>query len=160
MVMNQIPDWAQGALEEIFNSMLIESVEWFIDHVLAFNNNTDADTWKYQLKLIYKVLHNLETHVSTLNTQKCFWWVQDTPWLGHWMITTGINPPKNKLDVIIIIAPPNNLLQLRWFFGIVNYYTVFWSWSADIMASLMVSKNVMTKYFHKHCKHEHLECFK
>ena len=95
-----------------------------------------------------------------MNPQKCFLLVQNAPCLGHCITPTGINPLRNKNDGIIAIFPPNTLGQLSGFIGMVNYYRGFWRQRSDILFPLISLTKVTAKYFHIHCKNEHLGFFK
>ena len=60
-----------------------------------------------------------------LNLEKCQFWMQRLPFLGHIIIPQGIGPDSGKVEAIKKLIPPRNVSQLRSFLGLAGYYRKF-----------------------------------
>ena len=97
------PDWSQAAIEEIFQDLLQDHIECFIDDIGMFtpvNQSELKSDWLCHLELIDIALKRLEDNGFTVNPQKCAWAVQETEFIGHWMTPIGIKPVTKKIDGI------------------------------------------------------------
>ena len=79
MGMTQSPNWAQSALEEVFEDMLQECVECFINNVAMFSNESEDDPWKHHITNLDVVLTRLEENGFTVYPAKCLFAVQEAP---------------------------------------------------------------------------------
>eukprot|EP00978_Attheya_sp_CCMP212_P028479 scaffold98426_cov70-Attheya_sp.AAC.3 len=79
------PDIAQEIMDELFH--LIEECDEYINEVGVFSDDYDE-----HLKLLDKILMILQEHGFTINPDKCEWAIQETDWLGYWLIPTETNP--------------------------------------------------------------------
>ncbi len=62
--------------------------------------------------------------------------IQETDWLGYWLMTTGFKPWQKEIDGIPHMQKPKNLLQMCGFIGAVNHYQSMWSQCVHILAPL------------------------
>ena len=60
-----------------------------------------------------------------LNLEKCQFWMQRLPFLGHIITLQGIGPDPRKVEAIKKLIPPRNVSQLRLFLGLAGYYKKF-----------------------------------
>ena len=151
MGLAQTPDWAQGALEEVFEEEIRDFVEAYIDDVAIFSK-----TWDEHLTHIAIVLEKLEA----VNPAKCKWAVDEVEWMGHHVTKDGLKPWPKKVEGILNIAPPKTLTQLRAFIGCVNFYRDFWNKRAHVMAPLTALTKVPKKEFARHWTAECDDAFK
>jgi len=122
-------DFVQEVMENILTD--IEETDVYIDDVGIF-----SDTWEHHMTLLDKVLGQLKDNGFTVNPLKCEWAVQETDWLGYWLLPTGLKPRKKKIDAFLKLTKPKNLKELRGFIGLVNYYCNMWPHRSHIQAPL------------------------
>jgi len=130
MGLTNSPDWAQSAMEQLFDDMR-HDIECYLDDIGIF----DTD-WKNHIAKLEQVLHRLQSNGFTVNPLKCEWAVKETDWLGYYITPTGLRPWKKKIEAIVNMAKPTTVKQLRSFIGMVNFYCTMWKRRADIMAPL------------------------
>jgi hypothetical protein len=82
MGVKQSPDFAQEVMEDIFCDMTVVKV--YIDDIGLF-----AQSWDYHQKIVAEVLKRLEDNGFTVNPLKYEWAVQETDWLGYWLMPEG-----------------------------------------------------------------------
>lgn len=131
MGIHNSPDFAQEIMEEIFNDMLDDGVEVFIDDIGIFSDN-----YPTHIETVTEVLRRLQENGFVVNPLKCQWAVQETDWLGYWFTPNGVKPWQKKIDGILRLGPPTNVSQLRSFIGAVNYYRDMWPRRAHLLAPL------------------------
>jgi hypothetical protein len=111
----QSSDYAQEIMESVLQD--IKETEVYIDDVGCFDN-----TWQKHLHTLEVVLSCLEANNFTINPRKCEWGIQETDFLGHWLMPIGIKPLKKKIDAILKLDRPCNITDVCSFIGAVNLY--------------------------------------
>ena len=64
------------------------------------------------ISLLEKILQHLQDNGFSINPLKCEWAVQETDFLGHWLMPQGIKPYYKKVNAIVQLEKPKNLKQL------------------------------------------------
>jgi len=104
------------------SSMLegLEGVICLIDDVLIYGSTIEEHNERLE-----KVLKNLNEGGVTLNEQKCEFLKTKLKFLGHEISSDGISADKSKITAVLNLKPPQNLKELRSFFGMINYMRKF-----------------------------------
>ena len=123
------PDMAQEIMEQVLSE--IENTEVYLDDIAVFSSDFDS-----HIILLEKILHHLQDNGFSVNPLKCEWAVQETDFLGHWLMPTDIKPYHKKVNAIIQLKPPKNIKQLRSFLGMVTYYHDMWPRRSHILSPL------------------------
>lgn len=89
----------------------------YIDDILVSSENPEEH--KQHLK---EVFDRLKQHSLTININKCQFGKQEVNFLGYTINQNGFTPMKNQLDKIINYNTPENIMELRRFLGMINYY--------------------------------------
>ena len=113
------PDMAQDIMEQVLRDL--DDTEVYLDDIAAFSTDFTA-----HLVLLEKILSHLQDNGFAVNPLKCEWAIQETDFLGHWVMPTGIKPYHKKVNAIFHMDAPKNLKQLRSFLGMVTYYRDMW----------------------------------
>jgi hypothetical protein len=114
MGINQSSDVAQkAAMEDLFRHFAAVAI--YRDDIGVFNTS-----WEEQFVSLTmtKVLAVLKRHNFTVNPRKCEW---EPDRLGYLLTPTGFKPWK-KIQVILALARPQTVMQLRSFIGTVTSY--------------------------------------
>lgn len=154
MGLTNSPDWAQAAMERIFNDMLHE-IEVYLDDIAIFSKD-----WPDHLRVLDSVLARLHEAGFTVNPLKCEWGVSETDFLGFYMTPTGLKPWKKKITGILNLDEPTTLKQLRAFIGMVNFYKQFFRRRAHILAPLTALTKLDKTQFKRAWGPQHSAAFK
>ena len=109
------PDMAQEIMEQVLSSL--KDAEVYLDDIAAFSSQFES-----HISLLEKILQRLQDNGFSVSPLKCEWAVQETDFLGHWLMPQGIKPYYKKVNAIVQLEKPKNLKQLRSFLGMVTYY--------------------------------------
>ncbi|GJT92519.1 reverse transcriptase domain-containing protein [Tanacetum coccineum] len=111
------PTTFQRCMLAIFNDMIKESVEVFMDDFSVFGNSFDH------------CLNNLDTMLERckyanliLNWEKCHFMVNEGIVLGHKVSGARLEVDRAKINVISKLLPPTNVKGIRSFLGHVGFY--------------------------------------
>ncbi len=95
----------------------IEDTGVYLDDISAF-----SFTWEHNMLLLDKILHQLEANGFTINPLKYKWAIEETEWLGYWLTPTHLKPWHKKIDDILQMQKPKNLLKCA-IFSVVSINT-------------------------------------
>ena len=88
------------------------------------------------MKLINKVLTQLQEKCFVINPCKCKWAIQETNFLGHWLTPRGSKSYPKKIKAILAMQTPKNMKELCAFLRLVTYYRDMWPCRSHILAPL------------------------
>ena len=100
------PDITQEAME----SLLCEFLEWVIcyfNDIALFSNS-----WEDHVYLINKVCTIIKKARFKVNPNKCDWAKQEVEFLGYLITPNGLKPLWSKINMILAMKKPKNLIQL------------------------------------------------
>ncbi|GJT23705.1 reverse transcriptase domain-containing protein [Tanacetum coccineum] len=98
------PATFQSRMLAIFQDMILESVEVFMDDFSVLGNSFDTC-----LNNLNKMLQHCKDAHLVLNWEKCHFMVKEGIVLGHNVSSAGLEVDQAKIDVISKIPPPNNI---------------------------------------------------
>ena len=134
-----------SSMQEIFNKRLdqiIEGLEGVVksteDILISGRNMEEHD---HRLRAL---LERLTVHGVTLNTKKCSFRQTKVEFLGHHISPTGIKPLSTKVDAITNFKVPENITELRRFFGMaqqLSKFTPALSTASEPLRDLLSTKN-------------------
>ncbi|GJQ94386.1 reverse transcriptase domain-containing protein [Tanacetum coccineum] len=103
-VLCNAPATFQRCMLVIFQDMIEESVEVFMDDFSVFKNSFDTC-----LNNLDKMLQHCKYAHLVLNWEKCYFMVKEGIMLGHKVSSAGLDVDKVKIDVISKLSPPTNI---------------------------------------------------
>ena len=111
--------------QEKMNKMFrgLDFIREYIDNLLLI---TKGD-WYDQLNKLERALQNIKFNKLNCNIEKSFFGKTQMEYLGFWVTRNGIRPVNRKVEAIVNMTPPNNIIQVHVFVGLVNYYMDMWS---------------------------------
>lgn len=71
------------------------------------------------------VLDRLDKAKIKVKWNKCKFFVNELPFLGHVITENGLSPSPDKIDTIANAKAPNNPTELKAFLGLINFYGKF-----------------------------------
>ena len=108
----------QRCMENLFQGC--EGVSIYLDDLLV-----TGSTIENHLKNLDKVLSIMTTNGLKLNKAKCAFLLPKVEYLGHIIDEQGLHPTQDKVKAIQEAPRPHNVVELRSFLGIINYYGKF-----------------------------------
>ena len=95
----------------------IHNIIVYIDDVIIH-----TATHEHHLQVLDQVLTKLKEHQLKINLAKCFFGNTEVAYLGFVLTPEGIQPGREKLQLLRDMPPPNNLRQVRQFIGLCNFF--------------------------------------
>ena len=111
--------------QEKMNKMFcgIEFIGAYIDDLLITSKGDRSDHFN---KLQW-VLQKLKDNRLKWNMNKSFSEQTQMEYLGFWVKRNGICPVNKKVESMVNMIPPKNIIQVRAFVGLVIYYRDMWA---------------------------------
>ena len=97
------------------------------------------------------MLSRIEHAGLKLKRSKCFFMLPSVEFLGHVVSADGLCPTKEKVRAIVEAPAPQNVLQLRFFLGLVNYYSKFLPQLSSTLAPLHLLLQKNSRWHWGHC---------
>ena len=92
----------------------------YLDDILIYSNTLDE-----HLAHIQNVFNRLREHSLRLKLKKCSFLKSETNYLGFVINENGIKPEARKVNVIMSLAPPTTVREVRSLVGMCSYYRRF-----------------------------------
>lgn len=129
----------QRLMDTVLRDILWQFVVVYIDDI-----NVGSKTFEEHLSHLEQVFSRLEEAGLKLSPEKCFFFKDEIPFLGHIVSRTGIHTDPEKLKVIKEFPEPKDLTQLRGFIALASYYRKFVKNFSSIVEPLnrLLKKNV------------------
>ena len=124
------PDVAQQYMTEMLQG--IPNTSCYIDDVGIWTKGTFSEN----LDVVDAFLERFSKKNMKCNPLKCDWAVQETDFLGFWIIPEGVKPWSKIIEPILAMSAPNTQTYVRAFIGSVNNYRSLWPRRAHILAPL------------------------
>uniref|UniRef100_A0A1Y1K6Q2 RNA-directed DNA polymerase n=1 Tax=Photinus pyralis TaxID=7054 RepID=A0A1Y1K6Q2_PHOPY len=112
------PGLFQREMEKLMQGL--DNVTVFLDDILV-----TGPTNLIHLQNLNQVLNRIKNAGLTLNKAKCQFFQKEIAYLGHIISRVGLQMDQRKIKAIIDAPLPENLMQLRAWLGLINYYSKF-----------------------------------
>ena len=103
----------------------------YLDDIIIF-----SDTEEEHLAHIEEIFKRLEAADLKMKRSKCDFFKKHIHYLGHLISANGIQPLKDKLDMIHDMPAPHNSKEVKQFLGLAGYYRKFVPCFADLSRPL------------------------
>ena len=107
-------------MNRVFRPYVDQFVVVFIDDILVYSK--DAQEHEQHLKLVLQKLREKKLYA---NLSKCAFWLKEVSFLGHIVSAEGIRVDRTKIEAVVNWKPPQNVIEVRSFLGLVGYYRRF-----------------------------------
>ena len=98
----------------------LSHVQCYIDDILV----TGADDEEHLCRL-EDVLDRLRKHGIRVKNSKCSFFKNSVKYLGHRIISTGLQTSSRKVEAVQLEPKPKNVSELQSFLGLLHYYGKF-----------------------------------
>jgi hypothetical protein len=92
----------------------------FIDDILIYSKSEEEHAWHLCI-----ILQWLRGHQHYAKFNKCAFWLNDVPFLGHIISAVGIAVDPSKVQEVLDWKSPRPVTQIRSFLGLAGYYRRF-----------------------------------
>jgi len=106
-----------GFDEKAFRAYLDKYVVMFLDDILVYSNSYIEH--KQHLRSVIQVLRE---NTSYAKLDNCEFWLIEVVFLGHVISVVGLLVDPRKVEVVLNLERPTNMIKIRSFSGLVRYY--------------------------------------
>jgi hypothetical protein len=127
-----------GGSADIFQAQImdlmasLEFVQAYMDDLLIITRGRLDE----HLQEMETVLSSLRDTGLKVNAAKSSFCAHEIEYLGYILTRKGIKPQPKKVQAILALNPPNNVKELRYFLGMVQYYRDMWARRSEMLAPL------------------------
>eukprot|EP00804_Cyclotella_cryptica_P020531 CCRYP_003381-RA/>CCRYP_003381-RA protein AED:0.33 eAED:0.44 QI:0/0/0/1/0/0/3/0/548 len=118
------PNIFQAKMSELMATL--EFIRTYLDDLLCISKGNLEDN----LTKLRRVFIRLRDAVLTVNERKSSFCAMETEYLGYVLSRDGIKPQPKKVQAIIVLTSPQNVL------GMVQYYRDIWARHSEVLAPL------------------------
>lgn len=135
-VPNRLPYGTKPAVA-IFQK-IIEKVLQGLPGVINFLDDivVTGKTKQEHLKNVESVFQRLSEAGLTLNLSKCSFFQPEIKYLGHIINKEGLHKDRSKIEAMLKVSRPKNILEIKAFVGMLQYYSRFMPRLAIILEPL------------------------
>ena len=133
-------------MNRIFRSYVDQFVVVFIDDNLVYSKDP-----KNHHTHLWLVLETLKKERLYAKLSKCEFWLNEVFFLGHIVLKEGIRVDPKKIEVIVELESPRNVIEVCSFLGLAGYYKRFVKGFSMIAAPItrLLQKNVKYEWSEK-----------
>jgi hypothetical protein len=114
------PTYFMYMMNKVFIEYLDKFMVVFIDDILIFSKNEEEHD-----EHLHLVLQKLRENQLYAKLNKCEFWLKEVSFLGHIISEGGISVDPRKVIDVLSWKTPQNVLDIRSFFGLTGYYRRF-----------------------------------
>lgn len=109
---------------QTFQRFMTNTVLSGLDFLYCYSDDILISSVNHQQHCDYidQVFQRLNEYSITINIEKCTFNATSIEFLGYEVSTSGIKPLENKIQAIVNYPKPQNVMELRKFLGMVNFY--------------------------------------
>jgi hypothetical protein len=112
-----VPSYFMYLMNKVFMEYLYKFIVVFIDDILVYSKTEEE-----HMRL---VLEKLKTNLLYAKFSKCEFWLIEIPFLRYIISTRGVSVDPSKVKDVLNWMLPTNVLEIRSFLGLVEYYRRF-----------------------------------
>ena len=114
------PATFQRLMDRVYKGIAYKYVVVYLDDTNIFSRTFDD-----HIIHLREVFTRIRKAGLKLNIEKCNFWMNTLPFLGHIITEKGISPDPDKIIAVQNIQPPTTVTLLRSFLGLAGYYRRF-----------------------------------
>ena len=134
---------APACFQSIINSVLAGLIgtqaQVYLDDIIILGKNFED-----HVNNLNQVLCRLQEAKLKIKMEKCEFFKEEIPYLGHIISSRGMRPQPSKLEAIRSIPIPRTVYELQSLLGLTNYYRRFIPNYSQIIAPLLSLKGKST----------------
>jgi hypothetical protein len=112
-----VPSYFMYLMNKVFMEYLYKFIVVFIDDILVYSKTEEE-----HMRL---VLEKLKTNLLYAKFSKCEFWLIEVAFLRYIISTRGVSVDPSKVKDVLNWMLPTNVLEIRSFLGLVEYYRRF-----------------------------------
>ena len=126
-------------MNRVFKPYLDQFVVVFIDDILVHSKHKEEHE-----KHLHVILQTLRKHQLFAKLNKCEFWLDQIPFLGHVVSNDGISVNPSKVEAVLSWKRLTTMSKIRSFLGMAGYYRLFIEGFSKISLPLtrLTQKNV------------------